>query len=92
MMTANSKTYTETDAKELGKELGIDFDAVPIDEFVKGLNVETEHGSKNEDTNITRDIDILTAKIALAHLRHFPDYYTRLDKMMHEAYSYWNPR
>jgi hypothetical protein len=82
-------TYGEKEANQLAKELSIDFNRIPINEFVKGLNVETEHGSKYEDTNITHDIDILTAKLALAHLRHIPDYYTRLEKMMHEAYRYW---
>lgn len=84
--------FTEQDAKQLGKELNIDFETIPISEFLKGINVETEHGSANEDTNVTRDIDILVAKIALAHLRHVPDYYSRLEKMMHEAYSHWYPR
>ncbi len=85
-------TYSEKEANQLAKELNIDFHMIPIGEFVKGLNVETEHGSKHEETNITHDIDILTAKLALAHLRQIPDYYTRLEKMMHEAYLYWAER
>ena len=31
-----------------------------------------------EDTNVTDDDPIVTGKIALAHMKEFPDYYTRL--------------
>jgi hypothetical protein len=31
----------------------------------------------------------LTGKIALAHFREFPDYYTRLAAMEAEADAYW---
>jgi len=86
------KIFTEQDAEALAKSLDIDLDTIKLEEFVKGLNIETEHGSVHEETNITRDIDILTAKLALAHLRHIPDYYSRLDSMMLEAYAHWTPR
>ena len=33
--------------------------------------------------------EILTAKIALAHLSEFPDYYTRLNKLEKEAEDFW---
>ena len=35
---------------------------------------------------------VVTAKIALAHLKEFPDYYTRLAKMEREADEYWAER
>jgi len=31
----------------------------------------------------------LTGKIALAHLKEFPDYYTRLAELEAEADTYW---
>jgi hypothetical protein len=34
----------------------------------------------------------MTAKIALAHLTEFPDYYTRLAKMEEEAKNYWESK
>ena len=34
---------------------------------------------------MTDDDEIVTGKIALAHLNEFPDYYTRLAKMEAEA-------
>jgi hypothetical protein len=35
---------------------------------------------------------VLTAKIALAHLREFPDYYTRLKRLEDEAEAYWSQK
>ncbi len=54
-----------------------------------GLNIELEHGKRNACTNVTDNDEILTAKIAMAHLSEFPDYYTRLDKLEQEAKAYW---
>ena len=50
-----------------------------------GLNVELEHGERDSSTNVTQDDEVLTGKIALAHLNEFSDYYTRLQKMETEA-------
>ena len=55
-----------------------------------GLDVELEHGRRSPLTNVTNDNPILTGKIALAHLREFPDYYTRLKKLEKEAKAYWS--
>ncbi len=43
-------------------------------------------------TNVTDDDLLLTAKIALAHLNEFPDYYDRLEEMEEEAEAYWAER
>jgi hypothetical protein len=37
---------------------------------------------------VTDDDTITTGKIALAHLKEFPDYYTRLEQMEEEAERY----
>jgi hypothetical protein len=60
-----------------------------IGEFQAGRGVELEHGARDLETNVTDDDEIKTGKIALAHLREFPDYYTRLAKMEQEAEEYW---
>jgi hypothetical protein len=49
-----------------------------LEEFTKGINVEFEHGKRFPETNVTNDDKILTGKIAWAHLKEFPDYYSRL--------------
>jgi Ca2+-binding EF-hand superfamily protein len=83
------KKFTEEEAKRIGDEIGIDWDEVELSEFLTGLGVEMEHGSHDPETNVTDDDEILTGKIALAHLREFPDYYTRLEKLEAEADEYW---
>ena len=41
---------------------------IPIDDFHQGLEVELEHGTIDETTNVTDNNSLLTGKIALAHL------------------------
>lgn len=67
--------FTEDDAAAALEELGIDPGDVDMDQLVKGMNVELEHGSKNPDLDVTGDDPVTTAKIALAHIREIPDYY-----------------
>ena len=71
--------FTLEEAKQIGNQLNIDWNIVDINQFLKGINVELEHGSKDPETNVTNDDPILTGKIALAHLKELPDYYTRLE-------------
>lgn len=77
--------FTRTDALRVGSQLGIDWRTVDVDEFTAGLNVELEHGRRDPATNVTDDDPVLTGKIALAHLRELPDYYTRLARLEAEA-------
>ncbi|MBL8008346.1 MAG: hypothetical protein JNJ56_12515 [Ignavibacteria bacterium] len=83
------KKFNTEDAKSIGEELGINWKEINIDEFTKGVNVELEHGSRYPETNVTNNDRNLTGKIAWAHLKEFPDYYTRLEKMEKEADDYW---
>ena len=79
--------FSAEEAKWVASELGIVWHAVDfdLDEFRLGLDTELEHGTREEDTNVTGDDPVLTGKIALAHLRELPDYYTRLKRMEAEA-------
>ncbi|MFS4416432.1 DUF5661 family protein [Maribacter sp. 2307ULW6-5] len=86
------KKMNTQDAKEIGENLGIDWKNVSLDEFAQGINVEFEHGTRFPETNVTNDDKILTGKIAWAHLKEFPDYYTRLEKMENEAEEYWKEK
>jgi Protein of unknown function (DUF5661) len=83
-------SFTREEAERIAQEMGIVWNAVDFDleEFRRGLEVELEHGSREPDTNVTGDDPILTGKIALAHLRELPDYYTRLTRMEAEATSF----
>ncbi len=73
--------FSIDDAKRIGNQLNIDWNVVDINEFLMGLNVELEHGSRGANTNISNSDPILTGKIALAHLNELPDYYTRLKRI-----------
>ena len=65
------------DAIYAGEVLNINFKDFTIEEFLDGLNIELEHGKINNKTNVTNDDLIMTAKIALAHLNEFPNYYNK---------------
>jgi hypothetical protein len=81
------ESFTAEEARRAGEQVGIDWPRAPFDveQFRMGMNVELEHGLRDRTTNVTDDDSISTAKIALAHLNEFPDYYTRLLLMEQEA-------
>ena len=81
--------FTLEEAKRIGDLLGVKWSEVRLEEFQAGLGVELEHGVRDLHTNVTDDDEIQTGKIALAHLKEFPDYYTRLAKMEQEADEFW---
>lgn len=82
---SNKRNFSTEEAKWAGEQLGIDWNAFDLEQFRMGLEVELEHGLIDPVTNVTGDDLVLTAKIALAHLKEIPDYYTRLKKMETEA-------
>ena len=65
------------DTMNVARHLGINFDKFSPYDLLEGINIELEHGTINRDTNVTNDDLILTAKIALAHLNEFPNYYNK---------------
>ena len=83
------KEFTIDEAKKIGEKLNIKWDKFDVNQFMRGMNVELEHGLENSVTNVTNDDPLLTGKIALAHLNEFPDYYDRLEKMEQEAKEFW---
>lgn len=85
----SKKEFTEEEAKEVGEKLGINWEKFDVDQFRRGMNVELEHGLRDPETNVSNDNPITTGKIALAHLKEFPDYYNRLEKMEKEAEDFW---
>ena len=78
---------TDDQAREVGREIGIDWAAAAFDveQFRMGMNVELEHGLRDAATNVTGDDPVVMGKIALAHLNEFSDYHTRLERMEEEA-------
>lgn len=69
--------YNLQDAIYAASILNINFDKFTPEEFLNGINIELEHGKENIETNVTNDDLIMTAKIALAHLNEYPNYYNK---------------
>ena len=67
---------TSEQARQIGDALGVDWEKVDIKEFQAGLEEEKEH---NDVTG--GDWDKI-ARIALAHLKEVPNYYSRLSPAM----------
>ncbi len=88
----SKRNISADEARRIGDSLHIHWDRVDLAEFRRGLEVEFEHGSHDPETNVTNDDELLTGKIAWAHLKEFPDYYTRLDALEAEADAYWASR
>ena len=80
-------SFTTDEARRVGETIGIDWASAPFDveQFRMGMDVELEHGLHDLLTNVTDSDPLVTGKIALAHLKEFSDYYTRLDRMEEEA-------
>ena len=87
---SGSSHFTAEEARVVGDKLGIDWKAFDVEQFRMGMDVELEHGARDPETNVTDDDIMTTGKIAWAHLKEFPDYYDRLEKMEEEAEAYWD--
>ena len=79
----SESTFTDDQAKKLGDSLGVDWNKIDLDEFKKGLSVESEHDDGGELDVVDSKKDL--AKIVLAHLKERSDYYTRLKKVEEEV-------
>lgn len=90
-MTESRRT-TDAEARRVGDEIGVDWSRFDLEQFRLGMDVEYEHGSHDPQTDVTGDDPILTGKIALAHMKEFPDYYARLGRMEEEAARDWSTK
>jgi len=78
-------SHVDQTAEVLGKIKKPD-EQIDLEQFKMGLKVEEEHGPReNPDLDVTGGDPITTGKIALAHLREDPEYYTYLAKMEEEG-------
>ena len=71
----SNKEFTLEDVDKVAEELNLTFDKFTKEELLTGMNIELEHGTKFPETNVTDDDLIMTAKIALAHLNEYSNYY-----------------
>lgn len=86
------KRTTLEEARRVGDEIGVDWNRFDPEQFRAGMDVEYEHGAHDPQTDVTGNDPILTGKIALAHMKEFPDYYERLERMEEEAEREWKQR
>jgi Protein of unknown function (DUF5661) len=86
-MSSYGRKFSLEEARTVGEAIGIDWARSPFyaEQFRTGMDVELEHGRRDPSTDVTHDDPIMTGKIAPAHFKEFPDYYTRRAKMQAEA-------
>jgi hypothetical protein len=89
---AEERRTTIEDARRVGDAIGVDWTQFDLEQFRAGMDVEFEHGSHDPQTDVTHDDPFITGKIALAHMKEFPDYYERLERMEAEAEREWAAR
>ena len=94
MTSKNLRKFSIKEAKKIGTKIGINWETTlfDVEHFTEGLHVELEHGVCDSETNVSGDEPAITAKIDWAHLKEFPDYYIRLEKMEKEAEAYWKKK
>ena len=69
--------FSLKDILEVARTLNINFSKFSLSDFITGINIELEHGLIDPITNVTNNNLLTTAKIALAHLNEFPNYYNK---------------
>lgn len=80
-MTTFKEFYESKDIELLAKKANIDIEGIDFNELKKGIEVEKEHdGQQGKDVDVVKSkADLI--KIAVAHLREKPNYYTLLKKV-----------
>lgn len=86
------RRITSDEARRVGDIIGVNWKTFDLEQFRRGMDVELEHGARDPQTNVTGDDLVITGRIALAHMKEFPDYYERLDRMEKEAERDWASR
>jgi hypothetical protein len=86
---SEQRRTTPDEARRVGDQIGVDWDRFDLEQFRAGMDVEYEHGTHDPQTDVTGDDPVTTGKIALAHMKEFPDYYVRLQRMEQQAEQDW---
>ena len=69
--------FSDNEILRIARNLNVNFSKFSFEDFKRGINIELEHGLKNLNTNVTNNDLFKTAKIALAHLNEYPNYYNK---------------
>ena len=81
------KQISLEEARRVGEALHIDWEQVDLEEFRQRLMGHRKEILDTE-TALTYEGLLLTAKLVLAHMQEFPDYYSRLGKLEAEVDDY----
>lgn len=73
--TKLKKKYSKEEAKRIGDSIGVDWTSTSLDQFRRGLAVETEHA------DVVRGSKKDLGRTVMAHLKEMGNYYTQLAKM-----------
>jgi hypothetical protein len=72
---------TKATTKKIGDKLKVNWTKVDLNQLRMGIAVEREH------RNVIGNSLTMAAKIALAHIKELPDYYSRLK--IAESKNFW---
>ena len=67
------------EAQAIMAQLDLTGIGISVPDFLQGLEVELEHGTRFAEANVTNNHPLLTGKIVLAHLKESVIYYKRLN-------------
>lgn len=67
------------EAEKILAEVNVEGMKIDPEEFMAGLDVELEHGTRFPDANVTNNHPIITGMIVLAHMKESLDYYKLLE-------------
>jgi len=86
------KDFSTEESRKIIIKIGAKLSQKGLEQFRKGLKVELEHGKKAAaeegiNSNVTNDDPIKTGKIALAHIKEYPEYYNGLKSMEDKEYK-----
>jgi hypothetical protein len=73
--------FSSEEAKEIGNSIGVDWSKIDLEQFRIGVAVELEHGGQDPQTNVIGYDLEKAGKIAWAHLKESPSYYTKLKQV-----------
>jgi hypothetical protein len=71
---AAKRKFTIEEARAIGGQLGINQSNFNFEEFRRELKAELEHGLRTPEAKVAAPF---TGKLALTHLKEFPDSHTR---------------
>lgn len=87
---ATKKQLSFEKAKQIGDEIGIDWNQLKVEQFRTGLELELGYGVKDPQSGVTDSDLYLTGIMVRAHLSENSRYYANLITREKEENRYWN--